>query len=197
MNGLHLPLLAALSWTALWYTPDQAGQRLYVNEQYAQAAQTFEDPMRIGDAWFRAGEFEKAEQAYARSAAAEALYNRANCLVMRGKYEDAVEIYDLALGKKPDFPAAQTNREIAVLRAAKTKQEGGDMGDQKLGADKVVFDKNKKAGGQDTETSTQQMISNEQFQSLWLRNVQTRPADFLKAKFSWQAANPNSGEEAP
>ena len=39
------------------------------------------------------------------------------------------------------------NREIAAARAEMLKRTGGDMGDQELGADDVVFDKNKKPGG--------------------------------------------------
>jgi Ca-activated chloride channel family protein len=29
-------------------------------------------------------------------------------------------------------------------------------------------------------------LSNEQVQALWLRRVQTKPADFLRAKFAYQ-----------
>ena len=62
------------------------------------------------------------------------------------------------------------------------------MGDQQLGADDLVFDKNKPPGGQDTEVAGEQAVSNATVQALWLRNVQTRPADFLKAKFAYQRA---------
>ena len=68
---------------------------------------------------------------------------------------------------------------------------GGDLGDQKLGADKIVFDKSQKNEGQQTDVSGDAAASSEQMQALWLRRVQTRPADFLKAKFAWQLA----GEE--
>ena len=72
-------LIAAFAWWNLWFTPDQQGHRLLEREDYAAAAKTFRDPQRRGVAWYRAGEFEKAEQAFARQATPEAEYNRGNC----------------------------------------------------------------------------------------------------------------------
>ncbi len=188
-----LAMIAGISWTGLWFTPEQQGQRLMNRGEYKAAAETFSDPMRIGTAWFRAGEFEKAEQAFARLATGEAEFNRGNCLIMRGKYNAAVERFDRALELKPGWSDARINREIAIARAKMTERTGGDMGDQKLGADEVVFDKTKKPGGQDTEAEDTQPLSDSAMQALWLRRVQTKPADFLRAKFAYQIA---SGGEA-
>ncbi len=129
-----------------------AGAATDAARRFSGCGETFRDPMRQGVAWFRAGEFEKAEQAFARLATPEAEFNRGNCLIMRGKYEAAIERFDRALELRPGWTDAQANREIAVARAKLTKQKGGDMGDQKIGADDIVFDKNKKSGGQETET---------------------------------------------
>lgn len=63
------------------------------------------------------------------------------------------------------------------------------MGDQKIGADEVVFDKDKKPGGQETEVAADQAVSDSAIQAMWLRRVQTQPADFLRAKFAYQQAN--------
>jgi len=184
-------LLAMAGWE-WWFTPDQQGDRLFRQEKYAEAAAIYRDPMRAGAAWFRAGEFEKAEQAFARVGTAEAGFNRGNCLVFQGKYEAAIQRFDRALALKPGWEDATTNRAVAVARAEKTKQEGGDMGDQKLGADKIVFDQNKKPGGQDTEVDESKVGSDQGMQAMWLQRMQTKPADFLRAKFAYQKA---MGEE--
>lgn len=185
---LAVAVVAGISWSELWLTSEQQAQRLMDNGDYAAAAEAFRDPMRQGAAWFRAGEFEKAEGAFARVATAEAEFNRGNCLIMQGKYEPAVARFDRALKLRPDWEDAQVNRGIAAARAEMVKQTGGDMGDQKLGADDVVFDKNKKPGGQETQTDGDQPLSDSAMQSLWLRRVQTKPADFLKSKFAYQLA---------
>jgi Ca-activated chloride channel family protein len=183
-----LLVIIGLTWTSLWFTPDQAGQRLFKKGKFKEAAETFEDPVWEGIAWYRAGEFKKAGQAFARRDNPEAHYNHGNALLLQGQYENAVTFYERALTKRPDWHEAQENRDLAAARAALLKQEGGDMGDQKIGADEVRFDANKKPGGQDTEVTGEQAISDASVQEVWLRRVQTRPADFLRAKFAQQAA---------
>lgn len=187
--------LGGFTWSSLWFYPDQQGQRLWQRGQFAKAAQTFQDPMRAGAAWFRAGEFKKAERSFARMTSPEAVYNRANCQVMLGKYEAAVENYDRAIKKRPDFEDAKINREIAVIRGQRVVQEGGDLGDQQEGDDQIKFDK-QKPGGQQTTVQIQQPISDAAMQAMWLRRVQTKPADFLKAKFAYQDVAPQAEGES-
>jgi Ca-activated chloride channel homolog len=177
-----------VTWTGLWLTPDQQGQRFMNRGDFHAAAETFRDPIRQGVAWFRAGEFEKAEQAFARMGTPEAEFNRGNCLVMRGMYDAAIERFDRALELRPGWGDAQVNRSVAVARAKLVNRTGGDMGDQQVGADEIKFDGKKESGGQDTDVDSTQTLSDSEMQALWLRRVQTRPADFLKAKFAYQLA---------
>lgn len=193
---LSTSLLALTSW-GLWFTPAQQGDRLSARKDYAGAAGVYQDPMRIGTAWFRAGEFEKAAQAFSRFDTAESAYNQAACLIFLGKYEDAVTRLDRALELRPGWEDAEVNRAIAQARAEALKQEGGDMGDQKIGADKIVFDKNSKKGGQDTKVEGSKASSDQTTQALWLQRMQTNPADFLKSKFSYQLTYQKSEEASP
>jgi Ca-activated chloride channel family protein len=176
------------AWAGLWFTPDQQGRRHFQRGEFTEAAQAFRDPLWQGAAWYRAGEFEKAAQAFARRDTAEAHYNQGNAWLMRGKYETAVACYDRALKKSPAFKDAKENRALAAARAKMTEAKGGDMGEQLIGADKIVFDNKAKNEGQDTEIAGGKPLSDQEMQALWLRRVQTRPADFLKAKFAYQKA---------
>lgn len=183
-------IVAAFTWQGLWSTPDQYGQRLMNRGEFSAAAEAFQDPMRKGIAWYRAGEFEKAEQQFARTTTAEGEFNRGNSLVLLGKYDAAVARFDRALELRPDWKAAQTNRSIAATRAKLTEEKGGDQGDQRIGADKIVYDRSKKSGGgEDTQDEGGKEISAAEMQAMWLRRVQTKPADFLKAKFAYQSAS--------
>jgi Ca-activated chloride channel family protein len=178
----------AAIWTSIWFTPDQQGQRDFNRGEFEAAAQSFVDPMWQGVAWYRAGEFERAAQIFARLDSAEANFNQGNAWLMRGQYETAITSYGRALEKRPDWRAAQENRELAVARAEMVERQGGEMGDQKIGADEIVFDKKKNSGRQDTEIAGEQAGSDATVQAMWLRRVQTKPADFLKAKFAYQNA---------
>ena len=107
----------------------------------------------------------------------------------------AIERLDRALELRPGWDDAQVNRSIAVARAERTKQEGADKGDQQIGADEIRFDKNKEPGGEQTQIDEASAISDAAMQALWLRRVQTRPADFLRAKFAYQLAMDDSGSQ--
>jgi len=172
-----------------WFTPDQQGDRQMKAKKFDDAARLFVDPTRKGVALFRAGKFEAAVAAFGRQNTPEAHYNRGNSLVMLGKYTDAVAAYDRALDAKRDWRNAQENMEIARIRADRMELEGGDMTGGMLGADEIVFDeggKNKSDGEETVEADSGSPLSDEQLRALWLRRVQTKPADFLKAKFSYQ-----------
>ena len=182
------------SLLSLFHTPDQQGQRLLRDGAYAEAAQRFADPAWRATALYRAGEFQDAAAAYGQMTSAEALYNQGTALIMHGKYPEAVAVLDRALSLKPDWQEAADNRRIAVARAEQVKKEGGDMTGGMLGADEYVFSNNKTSGGQPDETAMAETQNPADMRAIWLRQVQTRPGDFLKAKFAYQQAmkgNPN------
>jgi len=172
-----------------WLTPGQEGDRLMKAEKFQEAAKAYHDPLRKGVAFFRAGNFESAVSQFNRTNTAEAFFNKGNSLVMLGKYEDAVSSYDRALDFRPKWLEAEENREIARTRAKRIERHGGDMTGGKLGADDIVFDRGGKNESEQKETfesESGQPLSDEQLRELWLRRLQTTPADFLRAKFAYQ-----------
>ena len=69
------------------------------------------------------------------------------------------------------------------------KREGGDMTGGKLGADEIVFSDQKSpssAPDEQVEVEGGQELSEAELRAVWLRQVQTKPADFLRAKFAYQ-----------
>lgn len=175
-----------VGWNSLWASPDQRGRYFFDHQRYADAAAAFFDPMWRGVAQLRAGDFKAAEATFAGIDTAEGAYNQANALVMLGKYADAIKRYDRALALRPDWAEATANRHIAELRAEHLKAPGADAGDQQEGADQIVYDKDaKNPEGQDTQTKGS-VMNDETVRSLWLKSVQTRPADFLRARFAYQ-----------
>jgi Ca-activated chloride channel family protein len=187
----------AFDWADLWFTPDQQGQRLMDQGQYQQAAGKFTTPERIGAALFLAGDFEKAASVLGRSASAEAHYNRGNTHIMLGDYDAAIEAYQSALSKRPGWPEAEQNLQIATLRKQALAPPDDDFGGTggQLEADEFVFDDtgrvNKSSNEQVIDAADQQ-LSEDAMRALWLRKVETRPADFLAARFNYQLATRES-----
>ncbi len=183
-------VLAIQTDADFFVTADQRGQRLLDQGEYSKAAETFADPYRQAEAYYRFGDFEKAASIYGGVPGAEAAYNQANALMMMGKYEDAIADYETSLKSRPNWEAAKFNREIAKGRAERLRFEGGDMTGGMLGADEIVFDQGRSAPDTDqTETVEGSVeLSDEEMRMMWLRQVQTTPGDFLKAKFAYQLA---------
>jgi Ca-activated chloride channel family protein len=168
-------------------TPDQSAYRDYQSGDFITAAERFADPMWKGVALFRQGDFKQAAGIFAGYDTAVSAYNHGNALVMQGKYGDAAARYERALELNPGWEDAEVNLEVARARADLLKQEGSEGTGGKLGADEIVFFKGKSdpATAEETVEGSQKLTDSE-FQATWLRNVQTRPADFLRSKFAYQ-----------
>lgn len=181
-----LTLLISITWAGLWLTADQQGMYYLEKGAYIQAAETFIDINWQGVAWYRAGEFKKAAQTFARADHVEGNFNHGNALLMQGQYEEAIASYDRALQKRPDWQEAVENRALAAARAKAIEREGGNMTEGMLGADDIVFDNKADQSSENVESEGGDATSDQEIQALWLNRVQTRPADFLKAKFAYQ-----------
>ena len=193
----QVPSAMALDWADLWFTPDQQGQRLMDQGEYQQAAGKFTTPESIGAALFLAGDFENAASVFGRSASAEATYNRGNAHIMLGDYDAAIEAYQSALSKRPNWLEAEQNLQIATLRnqaLAPPEDDFGGTGGM-LEADEFVFDqagRNNKSSGEQVVDAADQQLGEEAMRAMWLRKVETRPADFLAARFNYQLATRKS-----
>ena len=170
-------------------TADQRGFRAFERTRYADAASRFADPLWRATALYRAGEFEQAASLFAGFDTFDAAFNQGNALVMQGRYEAAVERYARALELRPGWEDARINRDIATGRAAALAQEGADMTGGRMGADDMVFEQGDTppSAGEEQVAGAQEP-SDAELRSIWLRQVQTQPADFLRAKFAQQYA---------
>jgi len=194
---IQMAPVMAMEWADLWLTPDQQGQRLMDRGEYQQAAGKFTTPESIGAALFLAGDFKNAASVFGRSVSAEAHYNRGNAHIMLGEYDAAIDAYKSALSKRPDWPEAEQNLHIANLRKLALAPPEDDFGGTggMLEADEFVFDDtgrvNKSSAEQVIDAADQQ-LSEDAMRAMWLRKVETRPADFLAARFNYQLATRES-----
>ena len=149
----------------------------------------FVDPVWRAVALFKSGAFKEAAGYFAGQDTAISVFNHGNSLVMMGKYNEAVVRYDRALELKPGWEHPMVNRAIAMARAELLQQEGGNMTGGMLGADEIVFSEGSSSPSAEEEVVEMSTpMSDSEMQALWLRQVQTKPADFLRAKFSYQFA---------
>ena len=188
--------------TNLWLTPDQQGDHMMKREKYTEAAERYIEPFRRGEAFYRAGEFKKAAIAFGQDDSAEAFFNRGNVLILLGKYDEAIASYQHALQIKPAWKKAMENQAIAKARKENLTPPDDDHGGTggKLEADEIVFDdRPMKSSNEDQEIEVGggDALSDEEMRSLWLRRVETRPADFLRVKFAYQQSRKQKEASSP
>lgn len=180
--------------------PDQRAYALYSKSDYNGAAKTFRDPFWRATALYRDGRFEEAAGAFAGFNSAAALHNQGNALLFLGKYNEAAETYGRALERMPDWKDPEINREIARARAELLAFEGGNMSGGKIGADDYVINNNPDNSSPDSKDEEEVVegatpMSDAELRAVWLRRVQTNPADFLRSKFAYQQQMQN-GEDS-
>jgi Ca-activated chloride channel family protein len=141
-----------------------------------------------GLALVRTGDNEGAHSAFALSDSAEAWYNQGNSLAHLGRYSEAVEAYQQALVRRHPWREAQENLELVRSLIPKAKKKDEDEGQEispNLPPDQVKFDEKGKKG---KRAQIQQKIDPAKLADIWMRNIQTTPADFLRLRFAIQAA---------
>jgi Ca-activated chloride channel family protein len=182
----------------LWWTADQQGRRQFERGDHAEAAERFDNPMWKGVAHYRAGDFELAADSFARLATMEASFNLGNAHAMLGRYEEALAAYEAALADRPDWTEAAENRDLVLAELKRQEQEADEEeqppgGEPSFEPDEVQFDE-KGDKGQAGEIEMSQ-LSDEQLAEMWMRRLQTTPADFLRQRFAMEAAegSPETG----
>ncbi|MGZ4998037.1 MAG: vWA domain-containing protein, partial [Methylobacter sp.] len=92
----------ALGWQDLWQTKDQQAQQAYKKQDYAKAAEQFENPDWKAAAHYKAGEYDKALEDLKSSKSESSAYNQGNALAKAGQLEEAIKAYEKALAVNPN-----------------------------------------------------------------------------------------------
>lgn len=165
--------------TDAFFTPDQQGRWAFEHHHYPAAAALFVDPYWKGVAAYNAADYDLALATFTQLNTAQAAFYQGNIHVRQFKFDDAIDAYQQALALQPQFPEATANLTLAL--ALKKDTENASDNAPEVKPDAVKFDK--AAGkGKSKPIQTEQASSD----ALWLQNLTTSPANFLRRKFSLQ-----------
>jgi Ca-activated chloride channel family protein len=174
----------------LWMAPDQQGRYYFENGNYDEAAKRFKDPLWKGVSYYSNENFEAAIGEFAKVNSPEGYFNLANAYAHSKNYEEAVQNYKISIRLKPDYKEALANLELIQSLIEKKKKEEDEQeqqGDPSFEADEIKFDEKGKKGKKGE--IEQSMFTEEQIAEMWMRNIRTSPADFLRMKFAIQTGN--------
>ncbi|WP_223434568.1 MULTISPECIES: VWA domain-containing protein [unclassified Pseudomonas] len=165
--------------TDAFFTPDQQGRWAFEHEHFPKAAALFVDPYWKGIAAYNAADFDLALASFARLETPQAYFYLGNIYVRRFKFDQAIAAYTQALKLQPQFPEATANLALAI--ALEKDTESAEQNAPEVKPDEIKMDK-APGKGQSKAVETEQATSD----ALWLQNLTTSPAKFLKQKFSLQ-----------
>ena len=170
----------------LWMTADQQGRYYFQKGCYPTAAARFENPMWKGLAFARGADYASAVDQFAVSDSAEAWYNQGNALAQQHKFPEAVHAYEQALQRKPDWSDAQDN--LSLVRSFIPPPKKDDE-DQEVAPSVEPGETEVEEKGQKDKRGVQEFrMDSEKMADIWMRNIQTSPADFLRRRFAIQAS---------
>lgn len=121
---------------------------------------------------------------------AESLYNQGNALAHLSKYPEAAEAYKQALQRRHPWKEAEDNLSLVESLIPKEKEEQKKKKENEgeippdLKPDQYKFDKKGEKGTQGVHVA----MDPSKMADIWMRNIQTSPADFLRRRFAMQAA---------
>tara|TARA_R110001583_G_scaffold2068_6_gene15287 strand:- start:15073 stop:17052 length:1980 start_codon:yes stop_codon:yes gene_type:complete len=158
------PSLLQKTWQDLWQTNDQQAQQQYNQQNYQGAAQQFDNSQWQGSAYYKAGDYEKALEAFTQGEqadSADSLYNQGNALAQMKKHQEAIDAYEQALKKNPDLQDAKDNME-KLKQQQKKEQEKSEQSKEK--GDKSKDDKSEDEKSDDKGDKQQDKDSSQQSQ---------------------------------
>ena len=177
--GFQLAPAEANALTDAFFTPDQQGRWAFEHEHFPQAAAHFVDPYWKGIAAYNAADYDLALASFARLDTPQAYFYLGNIYVRRFKFDQAIAAYTQALKMQPQFPEATANLALAI--ALQKDTDSAEQNAPEVKPDEIKMDK-VPGKGQSKPVETEQAASD----ALWLQNLSTSPAKFLKQKFSLQ-----------
>lgn len=192
---LILISLQPRAFVDLWLTKDQQGQLLFTHGHFQQASKTFTNSHWQAFSAYGNEDYQSAATLYGQFNDKESLLAQANALAHGREYIKARNMYKELIVKYPNYQAPQSNilivqaiiDEVNLLSESQRSEQGEaikELGDEPQTGDGA---KRKEARTQKLEQlSSEQLLLDENLNSMWLRQVQKDPASFLSQKFYFQ-----------
>ena len=106
----------------LWFTKDYQGQRLSDKGAFGEAADRFQDPMHKGVAWFKAGNYEEAIEAFRQDTTAEGAYNLGLSYLSNFDTTAAIFAFGKAAEMDPELTSARDAGQLLTQRKGGTDE---------------------------------------------------------------------------
>ncbi len=150
------PDAMALSWNDLWQTADQQGQKSLNAGDAAQAAELFTNKRWKAQSLFQQQKYDEAARLFGEGDSADDAFNQGNALAKAGKLQEALEAYDRALERQPDFEDANSNHKLVEDLLKQQEQKQDEQNQQNQNQDKQGQDKQQNSDGNNEQENSEE-----------------------------------------
>ena len=204
------------TFSDLWYAKDYQGQKLSEKGNYIEAATTYNNSMRSGVAWFKAGNYDEAIKAFSNDTTAKGTYNLGLAYLKNGDTLSAKLAFGMAVEMDSTFEQARSNqKQLAHYSAGSDEADPKDANEVKEQAQNKQNESMEDLSGGGQEATKEDMQKERQEETvttnvrkakeldevpddigssiqqqnsnILLRKVDDDPSEFLKRKFVYQA----------
>jgi len=197
----------AVSWSELWQTPDQHAAQAFSEEDYAAAAQHFQNPRWKASALYRNGDFAAAAKLLNSPQTANDWYNQGNALAKSGDLVAALKAYQQALQLNPEDPDSKFNKNL-VEQALQQQQQNKSKGKNKNqpqenknrshnSQSQQAGEQKKRSGNGEKQKPGNQSSSGDHDSSAEKKSAQNRPSDQPDKRDKQSATGESSPSSAP
>lgn len=152
-------------WNNAWVTEDQQATVKFQAQDFSAAANQFKDPLWQGTAFYRAGEYEQALNAFQMESTNQAFYNQGNAQAKLGRFDDAIASYEKVEESSAPYNDAIANIKLLekLMQVQQNEQNNDQESDSEQNSDQKS-DQESKSDKSNNQQDESQQKKNEQDQ---------------------------------
>lgn len=131
-RGIFVLLLLCMAvrpaWAGFWFNDNYEAMQNFKKGNYQQASKGFKNENWRGAAFYKAEDYQKAAELYAKQTDTESVYNLGNALAKSGQIAEAIEKYEQVLQQNPNHEDAEYNLEY--LKQQQQNQQQNTQSEQ-------------------------------------------------------------------
>ncbi|WP_435235217.1 vWA domain-containing protein [Psychromonas sp. PT13] len=160
--SISLPFASPDAHASIWKNAQQNALQAYQQEDYATAADLYNDPIAKGSALYKNKQYKDALTQFNQAVTeqptnASAFYNQGNTYAQLQQYDKAIESYNQALAINSDFKSAAENKKLIKQLIEQQKQQ-----DKKQQSDQQKSDQQKSDQQKSDQQKSDQQKSDQQ-----------------------------------
>ncbi len=158
----YIPNSYAFTLPSWLQNSEQKAYNAYQQEQYDKAS-TAADPSLSGAAYYQRSEYDKALEKFKLDNTAQGFYNQGNALAKLQQFDAAIEAYEQALKRQPDFQQAADNKAL-LEELMKQQQDQQQNNNQEQESDSDQKDQKQEQKNDQQQGDPNQQKSDQQSQ---------------------------------